>query len=158
MVNAAAAGRSVGKLVNGAATEVAKFFLTSIDETELGGGAASWEPFMASFGRRVDGPTGRRRSQREEVILAGSALTPGASRAVVVTDVSPSGAKLLGRKLPEAGADVLLTVGDVELFAEIAWVGHDECGISFESPLPAELTDHLKTEGRWAKVMGIAAS
>lgn len=112
---------------------------------------------MPNFGRRIDGPTGRRRAQREEVVLAASALTPGASRAVVVTDVSPSGAKLIGRKLPPAGSDVLLTVGSAELFGEIAWLGHDECGISFESPLPAELTDYLKQEGRWAKVMGIAA-
>lgn len=113
---------------------------------------------MSSFGRRVDGPTGRRRAQREEVVLAASALTLGASRAVVVTDVSPSGAKLLGRKLPQAGTDVLLTVGSVELFGEIAWLGRDECGISFESPLPPELTDHLKLEGRWAEVMGISAA
>jgi hypothetical protein len=112
---------------------------------------------MSNFGRRIDGPTGRRRAQREEVVLAGSALTLGASRAVVVTDVSPSGAKLLGRKLPQAGTDVLLTVGSVELFGEIVWLGHDECGISFEAPLGAKLTDHLKREGRWAKVMGIAA-
>lgn len=112
---------------------------------------------MPNFGRRIDGPTGRRRTQREEVVLAGSALTLGASRAVVVTDVSPSGAKLLGRKLPQVGTDVLLMVGSVELFGEIAWLGHDECGISFESPLGAELTDHLKRDGRWAKVMGISA-
>lgn len=112
---------------------------------------------MSSFGRRVDGPTGRRRTQREEVVLAGSARTVGSSQAVVVTDVSPSGAKLLGRKLSQAGSDVLLTVGSVELFAEIAWSGHDECGISFEAPLPMDLTDHLKQEGRWAKVMGIAS-
>ena len=112
---------------------------------------------MPSFGRRVDGPAGRRRAQREEVVLAGSALTLGASRSVVVTDVSPSGAKLLGRRLPQAGTDVLVTVGNVELFAKIAWLGHDECGISFESPLKPQLTDHLKREGRWAKVMGIPA-
>jgi hypothetical protein len=119
---------------------------------------AEWEPLMSNFGRRIDGPTGRRRARREEVVLAGSALTLGASRAVVVTDVSPAGAKLLGRKLPQAGTDVLLTVGSVELFGEIAWLGRDECGISFEAPLGAEVTDHLKREGRWAKVMGIPAA
>lgn len=113
---------------------------------------------MSSFGKRIDGPSGRRRAQREEVVLAGSALTLGASRAVVVTDVSPAGAKLLGRKLPQSGTDVLLTVGSVELFGAIAWLGRDECGISFDTPLDAELADHLKREGRWAKVMGIAAA
>jgi hypothetical protein len=113
---------------------------------------------MSNFGRRIDGPTGRRRARREEVVLAGSALTLGASRTVVVTDVSPAGAKLVGRKLPQPGTDVLLSVGSVELFGEIAWLRRDECGISFETPLDSELTDHLKREGRWAKVMGIAAA
>ena len=113
---------------------------------------------MPNFGRRVDGPTGRRRAQREEVVLAASALTLGASRAVVVTDVSPTGAKLLGRKLPRVGADVLLTVGKVELFGTIAWLRHDECGIAFERPLDGETADHLKRDGRWAEVMGIAAA
>lgn len=113
---------------------------------------------MPNFGRRIDGPTGRRRAPREEVVLAGSALTLGASRAVVVTDVSSAGAKLLGRKLPAAGTDVLLAVGKVELFGEIVWLGHDECGIAFETPLDADVADHLKREGRWAKVMGIATA
>ena len=113
---------------------------------------------MPNFGRRIDGPTGRRRAKREDVVLAASAITRGASRAVVVTDVSPTGAKLLGRQLPAAGADVLLTVGGVELFGEIAWLRNDECGIAFEDKLDAEITEHLKREGRWAKVMGIAAA
>ena len=113
---------------------------------------------MPNFGRRVDGPTGRRRAQREEVVLAASALTLGASRAVVVTDVSPTGAKLLGRRLPSEGADVLLSVGTVELFGKIAWLRHDECGIAFEKRLDGDVTDHLKREGRWAKVMGIASA
>jgi hypothetical protein len=122
------------------------------------GGQRLWEPLMPTFGRRIDGPAGRRHTQREEVVLAGSALTLGASRTVVVTDVSPAGAKLLGRKLPAAGTDVLLSVGSVELFGEIAWLGRDECGISFDTPLDTEVADHLKREGRWAKVMGIAAA
>ena len=113
---------------------------------------------MPNFGRRIDGPTGRRRARREDVVLAGSAITRAASRAVVVTDVSPTGAKLIGRQLPAEGADVLLTVGGVELFGEIAWLRHDECGIAFEEQLEREVTDHLKREGRWAKVIGIAAA
>lgn len=112
---------------------------------------------MPNFGRRIDGPAGRRRARREEVVLAGSALTPGRSCAVVVTDVSPTGAKLLGRKLPDRGTDVLLSVGNVELFGEIVWLGRDECGIMFEHALDADTTAHLKRDGRWAKVMGVAA-
>ncbi|MGE5562976.1 MAG: PilZ domain-containing protein [Bacillota bacterium] len=110
---------------------------------------------MPNFGRRIDGPAGRRRVPREQVVLAGSALTLGSSRAVVVTDVSPSGAKLLGRKLPGRGTDVLLSVGSVELFGEVVWLARDECGIVFETPLDAHTVEHLKRDGRWAKVMGV---
>ena len=110
---------------------------------------------MSTFGKRVDGRDGRRKSLRQKVLLAGSARTVGSSRAVVVTDVSTQGAKLLGRELPRESANVLVTVGNVDRFATVAWSGFDDCGIAFESPLTPELTDHLKREGRWAKVMGI---
>jgi hypothetical protein len=52
---------------------------------------------------------------------------------------------------------VLLSVGNVELFGEIVWLGRDECGIMFEHALDADTTAHLKRDGRWAKVMGVAA-
>jgi hypothetical protein len=109
---------------------------------------------MKTFGKRVDG-AGRRKSLREVVLLAGSARTVASSRSVVVTDVSTKGAKLLGRELPRESADVLVSVGNVEVFAKVAWSAGDECGIAFETPLTPELTEHLKREGRWAKVMGV---
>lgn len=110
---------------------------------------------MSNFGRRIDGPGGRRRASREEVVLAASALSLECSRAVIVTDVSPSGAKLQGRKLPPVGTDVLLAVGRLELFGQIIWVRRDECGIGFETPIDAEVAANLKREGGWAKVMGV---
>jgi hypothetical protein len=110
---------------------------------------------MRTFGKRVDGLEGRRKAQREPVVLAGSAMTLGSSRAVIVTDVSPTGAKLVGRYLPKKGSNALISVGKVELFATVVWTAHDECGIAFESELTPDLADHLKREGRWAKVMGI---
>lgn len=112
---------------------------------------------MSTFGKRVDGQ-GRRKSTRERVLLAASAQTVGSSRSVVVTDVSTKGAKLLGRELPRESASVLVTVGNVDLFATVAWSAGDECGIAFEAPLTPQLTEHLKREGRWAKVMGITAA
>lgn len=111
---------------------------------------------MRTFGKRIDGPTGRRKSLREEVILAGSALTLELSRPVVVTDVSANGAKLIGRELPGQSTDILLTFGNVELFATVVWSGRGECGIEFEEPLDSDQSEHLKQEGRWAKVMGVA--
>ncbi len=113
---------------------------------------------MRTFGKRIDGLEGRRKSAREPVVLAASALTLSSSRPVIVTEVSPTGAKLVGRHLPKKGTSALIAVGQVELFADIIWSANDECGIAFESPLSADVTDHLKREGRWAKVMGIESA
>jgi hypothetical protein len=76
---------------------------------------------------------------------------------VVVTDVSARGAKLEGRELNTLDAEVLLLVGNVDLFASIAWATRAECGITFEEPLSPAMVSHIKREGRWAKVMGLAA-
>jgi len=110
-----------------------------------------------SFGKRIDGPSGRRHSAREEVVLAGCAQTMRASRPVVVTDVSASGAKLEGQRLETLDPEVLLSVGNVDLFATIAWAEFNHCGITFDEPLAQDMIDHIKREGRWAKVMGLAA-
>lgn len=110
---------------------------------------------MAIFGKRVDFRTGRRKALRERVMLAGSAHSVGASRSVVVTDVSSQGAKLLGRQLPKASDQVVVKVGRVELFATVAWAAGEECGIAFEDPLTPRMAAHLKRDGHWASVMGL---
>ena len=109
------------------------------------------------FGKRVDLPAGRRRLKREDVILAASARSIGSSRMVVVTDVSAKGAKLQGRDLGSLDPSVMISIGDVDLFAKIAWSGRDECGVLFEEDLQSDTVAHIKREGGWAKVMGIAA-
>ena len=113
---------------------------------------------MSSFGRRVDGVEGRRKALRDKVVLAASAMSLESSAAVVVTDVSSKGAKLLGKELPSRGASVLISVGDVEFFARVAWASRDECGVTFEAPLDKELVDQIKRDGRWSKVMGVPSA
>lgn len=109
------------------------------------------------FGKRIDGPKGRRNLIREAVVLAASARGMRGSRSVVMADVSTSGAKLQGRALASLDADVLISVGNMDLFAKVAWARPDECGIVFEEPLSRDMIDHIKREGRWAKVVGVAA-
>jgi hypothetical protein len=94
---------------------------------------------------------------REAVVLAGSAQSLRASRPVVVTDVSPKGAKLQGRELNKLDPEVLLLVGEAFVFANVAWSLGGECGITFEEHLPPYMVDYIKREGHWAKVMGLAA-
>ena len=109
------------------------------------------------FGKRIDGPAGRRRVLREEVILAGSARSLKSSRPVVVVDVSATGAKLQGRDFASLDREVLISVGGMDLFAQVAWTTLRECGVTFEELLTDEAIEHIKRDGRWAHVMGIAA-
>ncbi len=110
------------------------------------------------FGKRIDGPSGRRRVLREDVVLAGTAQSLRSSRPVVVVDVSATGAKLQGRDFASLDPDVLISLGGLDLFAQIAWTTRTECGVSFEEPLSEETIEQIKREGRWAHVMGIAGS
>ncbi|HET9866878.1 MAG TPA: PilZ domain-containing protein [Nitrospira sp.] len=109
---------------------------------------------MLQFGRRVDGLSGRRRRVRQPVILAASAMSIDRSRSVLVADLSPSGAKLLGRDLPNEGSEVLVAVGSQDSFATIVWRNDDGCGIEFEQPLPQHRLAQLEHEGSWVSVTG----
>ena len=112
---------------------------------------------MLQFGRRVDGLSGRRRRVRQPVILAASAMSIDRSRSVLVADLSPSGAKLLGRDLPKEGSEVLVAVGSQDSFATIVWRNDNGCGIEFEKPLPVHRLAQLQHEGSWTSVTGATA-
>lgn len=112
---------------------------------------------MLQFGRRVDGPYGRRRRVRQPVVLAASAMSIDRSRSVLVADLSPSGARLHGRDLPSEGSELLVAVGSQDSFATIVWRNEDACGIAFDEALADDRLAQLKREGRWASVTGATA-
>ncbi len=87
---------------------------------------------MLSFGKRIDGPTGRRRAARRQIGVLGSAVTLHGSKSVLVEDICPDGAKLVGRSLPQAGEEMLLRTNELVILARVAWVKDDERGIVFE--------------------------
>lgn len=95
-----------------------------------------------------------RRSERQGVMLAGSAMAVTRSRSVVVSDVSLHGAKLGGRDLPGPGDDLLMVVGSFDGMARVVWRSGDRCGIQFDEPLAAENITHMKQEANWAAVTG----
>src|SRR4051794_17464634 len=103
---------------------------------------------MMPFGKRVDVPGGRRRTERERVVLAAAALTLDRSRSVVVEDVCSSGARLRGRDLPEDGQELLVKVGSIDVMASVVWASHEVCGITFAPPLEPAGVKQLKDEGR----------
>ena len=110
---------------------------------------------MPSFGKRIDGPEGRRRNVRQTVVLAASAVTLDRSRSVLVEDVSAQGAKLRGCDLPGSGAQILFRIGSDHVMASVAWRRRDECGITFDEPLNDDGIRRIAREANWGAVMGI---
>jgi hypothetical protein len=87
---------------------------------------------VSNFGKRVDGPAGRRGVQRQEVTLLGSAMTLGGANSVIVEDLSSTGARVIGRCLPAVGEEILIRTDRVHLFGRVAWARNDYRGILFE--------------------------
>jgi hypothetical protein len=86
---------------------------------------------MASFGKRIDVPGGRRRIKRRPVHIRGSATSMGRSRSVIIQDMCLIGAKLFGRDLPQPGAEIVLRTGDRAIQGRVAWADDDHRGIIF---------------------------
>jgi hypothetical protein len=87
---------------------------------------------VSSFGKRIDGPGGRRWIQRKRVGISASALFSGETRSVLIQDLSLTGAKLSGRDLPAPGTDVALKVGERSLSGRIAWEAGEHRGVRFD--------------------------
>lgn len=96
----------------------------------------------------------RRTSQREEVVLAGSAYGLGRSRSVIVSDLSLEGARLDARDMPAPGADVLVVVGPFDGLARVVWRSDDRCGVEFDEPLPDYMVSAMKNGAKWMEVAG----
>ena len=107
---------------------------------------------MSSFGKRPDGPEGRRRVPRRRVGVLGSAVTISGSKSVIVEDICTSGARLVGRNLPDTGDEILLRTNELAVLGRIAWARLDERGIVFEesgAPSAGEcLAMQMKAAGR----------
>jgi hypothetical protein len=102
----------------------------------------------------IPGHACRRRSVREEVALAGSALALGCSRSIIISDLSADGAQIDARDLPPPGEDMLMVAGSQDAFAKIVWRTDDKCGIRFDESMPAENIALMKEEAAWTSVAG----
>jgi len=86
---------------------------------------------MAGFGKRIDGPGGRRRIKRKPVSIHGSAVAMDRSMCVLIEDLCLSGARVRGRELPSEGSELLLRSGNRVLLGRVAWERGDRRGIIF---------------------------
>ena len=106
------------------------------------------------FGKKIPVRVCRRRFKRQDVMLAGSAMSITRSRSVAVSDLSSSGACIGGRDLPLAGDDMLFVIGSSDRMARVMWRYADKCGIQFDQPLHDETVELMKHEAQWAEVAG----
>jgi hypothetical protein len=90
---------------------------------------------MSSFGKRADGPAGRRWLQRKRVGIAAFVVSRGRSASVLIEDLCLTGARLKGRELLP-GMKVVLKVGDRRLSGAIAWAAGDQSGLRFDFARP----------------------
>ena len=95
-----------------------------------------------------------RRSVRQGVALAASALALDRSRSVIVSDLSPEGALLDGRDLPMPDEDVLIVIGSFETFAKVIWRTGEKAGVLFDEAIPEEKIVGLKKEADWMTAAG----
>lgn len=101
-------------------------------------------PEYARFGRRTDGPMGRRRTVRERMTLAVSLYSLDQSRVALLADISQEGCCIHGAGLPKVGRDVLLKAGEAELFGHIVWQADGKRGVQFDQAISEADLEELR--------------
>ena len=111
---------------------------------------------MTNFGKRLDGPGGHRAAAREPVLLRVALHTLSSSRAVTLFDVSTTGARMSMPEPLRCGQALWLKIPPSEIFATVAWVGNDDCGIHFDDPLDDSELAMLRTKGKVVMIHGLS--
>ena len=109
---------------------------------------------MQAFGRREGG--GRRDTDRLALRLSAAVRTLFGSGLLEVEDVSASGARLRGPRVPKAGEELMVRIENVEAFARVIWSGNGVCGVAFEDHLSASDLARLQQEARTASLMRLS--
>ena len=104
---------------------------------------------MAKFGKRRDGPGGRRWIRRRKVSLPGCALSIHGTRSVLVEDLTLAGARLMGRGLPEPGTQLELRVGERSLLGEVVWDAAERRGVRFDFGKASAARETRSIVGCW---------
>jgi hypothetical protein len=103
---------------------------------------------MTSFGKRLDGPGGRRAAARAPVLMSAAMHAVGASQTVSLLDVSKTGVKLRARVPLELDKHVWIKIPPNDVFGTVIWVDGEKCGIQFDSPLTDEEAAALQARGK----------
>jgi len=88
---------------------------------------------MSRMKKLVRDLTDRRALCRQAVTQAGSVVTLMGPTSVVVQDISATGAKVCGWRLPPAGKQILLRIEGMQAFGAVAWSRFREAGVVFDT-------------------------
>ena len=89
-----------------------------------------------TFGKSAGG--GRRNAPREATPLLAVYTTVAGSHEVVLVDVSSSGARLRGPKMPQVGEEIFVSFENIRAFGTVARSEKHEFAIAFDEPLTEE--------------------
>lgn len=112
---------------------------------------------MTKFGKRLDGPGGRRAMPREPVLLNAALMTMSASGSVTLLDVSKAGARMRVKERLFLRQQVWLKINPADIFGTIIWIDGDECGLLFDTPLTDDEVAGLQARGRVIFCAGLSA-
>ena len=87
---------------------------------------------MSCLSKTIDIRPARRTAARRPVAVLGSVATIRGSTSVIIEDLCPEGARLVGHRLPPAGEEILLRANDSIVLGRIAWAKDDARGVAFE--------------------------
>ena len=99
---------------------------------------------MVGFGRSTGG--GRREDKRETAPLVATLTTRLGTHQGILVDVSSTGARVRGDKLPGVDEDLVLGVEKVRAFGTVRWCSAGDCGIEFDAPLGPDEVVSLRRE------------
>jgi hypothetical protein len=101
-----------------------------------------------AFGKRQDGPGGRRAAPRATVLMSAAMHAVGNSQTVSLLDVSKTGAKLRTRVPLAMDQHVWIKIPPNDVFGSVVWVDGEQCGIHFDAPLSEEEAANLQARGK----------
>jgi len=104
------------------------------------------------FGKSVGG--GRRLDPREPAPVLSTIFTLSWTASAILVDVSRTGARLCGQRLPDEGEELILSMEGIRTYGTVAWAHGDQCGIRFGELLPTESLERLR--GSVARARGLA--
>lgn len=95
-------------------------------------------PISSSEERALDNPVDNRRSPRANVLLVGEIESGKARIPVRVSNLSPNGALVIARAIPNADARVVFHCNGLAVHGWVAWAKSPQAGIQFDELIQPE--------------------